>query len=102
MPRRTVTFASVAAGAITIAGSSAVVPINNACAARAEVSYAEEIAPIFNYVAMPILHQCKGGCIQTSTLFHESAKAAKLRHGHEFRIDHSHGIGGIAITHHPG
>jgi Planctomycete cytochrome C len=48
MNRRSISVISVVAGAISIAGASALMPTRQACAApRGEISYAEDIAPIF-------------------------------------------------------
>ena len=45
--RRNVTLASVVAVGLWLAGSAALTPINHACAAQAQVSYSEDIAPVF-------------------------------------------------------
>jgi hypothetical protein len=65
MPRKSVTLASIAI--VAIVGTSAVIPPKNACAANAEVSYAEDIAPIF-----------KGWCVSCHQPSGEGAKASGL------------------------
>lgn len=40
-------LASIVAGGLVLAGSTALMPIRQACAQQAEISYAEDIAPIF-------------------------------------------------------
>ena len=67
MPGKSVTLAGVAIGAFAIAGSPAVMPVTKACAAKAEVSYAEDIAPIF-----------KGWCVSCHQPSGEGAKASGL------------------------
>jgi hypothetical protein len=48
MNRRSISVISVVAGAISLAGASALMPTHQACAApRGEISYAEDITPIF-------------------------------------------------------
>jgi hypothetical protein len=48
MKRRNVTFLSIIAGSVLLAGSTALVPTTPACAQQQkQVSYAEDIAPIF-------------------------------------------------------
>ena len=47
MRRGNVTLASVVVGGLSLAGSTALLPIANACAQQARMSYAEDIAPIF-------------------------------------------------------
>ena len=47
MKRRNIAFASVVAAGLSLAGSTAMTPIGTACAAQAQVSYSEDIAPIF-------------------------------------------------------
>ena len=47
MKRGNVTLASVVSVGLSLAGSAALTPINHACAAQAQVSYSEDIAPIF-------------------------------------------------------
>lgn len=57
MKRRSFTIVSVVAGGLTLAGASAVLPLHQACAqaspARGQVSYSEDIVPIF-----------KGWCVE--------------------------------------
>jgi len=67
MPGKSVTLAGIAIGAFAIAGSPAVMPVTKACAAKAEVSYAEDIAPIF-----------KGWCVSCHQPSGEGAKASGL------------------------
>ena len=67
MPGKSVTLAGVAIAAVAVAGSRAVMPVTNACAAKAEVSYAEDIAPIF-----------KGWCVSCHQPSGEGAKASGL------------------------
>ena len=47
MKRGNITLASVVAVGLWLAGSAALTPINHACAAQAQVSYSEDIAPVF-------------------------------------------------------
>jgi hypothetical protein len=47
MKRGSVTLASVVSVGLSLGGSVALTPINHACAAQAQVSYSEDIAPIF-------------------------------------------------------
>jgi mono/diheme cytochrome c family protein len=47
MKTRNFAFASVVAAGLSLAGSAALTPIGAACAAQAQVSYSEDIAPIF-------------------------------------------------------
>ncbi len=46
-PRNVAFLASIAAGGLLFAGSMALVPVRQACAQRTEISYSEDIAPIF-------------------------------------------------------
>jgi len=47
MKRRNFAFASVVAIGLPLAGSTALTPIGAACAAQGQLSYSEDIAPIF-------------------------------------------------------
>lgn len=47
MKRTTVTVVSITAGSLALAGATALPPIRQACAQQAQMSYAEDIAPIF-------------------------------------------------------
>ena len=47
MKRGNITLASVVAVGLWLAGSAALTPIELACAAQAQVSYSEDIAPVF-------------------------------------------------------
>jgi hypothetical protein len=67
MPGKSVTLAGVAIAAVAVAGSPAVMPGTNACAAEAAVSYADDIAPIF-----------KGWCVSCHQPSGEGAKASGL------------------------
>jgi len=57
MKRRSFTIVSVVAGGLTLAGASALLPVRQACAqaatARGQISYSEDIVPIF-----------KGWCVE--------------------------------------
>ncbi len=46
MKRGNVTFASVVAVSLALAGAAALTPISRACAAQGQISYSEDIAPI--------------------------------------------------------
>jgi hypothetical protein len=56
MKRRSFTIVSVVAGGLSIAGASALLPVHQACAAPQELSYSEDIVPIF-----------KGWCVSCHT-----------------------------------
>jgi mono/diheme cytochrome c family protein len=47
MKRRNVTLVSIVAVGLSLAGSLALAPIRDACAAPGQISYSEDIAPIF-------------------------------------------------------
>ncbi len=47
MKKSSLTLVSVAAGTLTLAGATLSPPIRQACAQHAQLSYAEDIAPIF-------------------------------------------------------
>ncbi len=47
MKRRSVTLFSILAGSVLLAGSTALVPTTPACAQQQQISYADDIAPIF-------------------------------------------------------
>ena len=47
MKRLSITLAGIVAGGFAIAGAAGLAPIRNACAAQPQLSYSEDIAPIF-------------------------------------------------------
>ena len=47
MRRGNFTLASIVVGGLSLTGSTALLPIGNACAQQARMSYAEDVAPIF-------------------------------------------------------
>jgi len=47
MKSRSVVLLSLVAGSFCLAGSAGLTPIGHACAAQAQLSYSEDIAPIF-------------------------------------------------------
>jgi Planctomycete cytochrome C len=47
MKQRSFTLVSVIVGGLSLAGATALMPIHRACAQRGQMSYAEDIAPIF-------------------------------------------------------
>jgi Planctomycete cytochrome C len=47
MRRRSLTLISVVAGGFTLAGATALMPVQKACAQQGKISYAEDIVPIF-------------------------------------------------------
>ena len=67
MKRGNVTLASVAAVSLALAGAAALTPISHACAAQSQVSYSEDIAPIF-----------RGWCASCHAPGGEGAKASGL------------------------
>ena len=67
MKRGNITLASVVAVGLWLAGSAALTPIKHACAAQAQVSYSEDIAPVF-----------RGWCASCHTPGGEGEKASGL------------------------
>ncbi len=67
MVSKSVTLASIAVIAVAVVGTPAVMPVKGACAAKAEISYAEDIAPIF-----------KGWCVSCHQPSGEGVKQSGL------------------------
>ncbi len=67
MKRGNVTLVSVVAVGLSLAGSTALTPISRACAAQGQISYSEDIAPIF-----------RGWCISCHAQGGEGEKASGL------------------------
>jgi len=47
MKKRSLTLVSIVAGGLSLAGATALMPIDKACAQRAKISYSQDIVPIF-------------------------------------------------------
>jgi hypothetical protein len=47
MKSRSFTLVSIVAGSLSLAASTVLIPISQVCAAQAQMSYSEDIAPIF-------------------------------------------------------
>jgi mono/diheme cytochrome c family protein len=47
MTKRSITLMTIVAGSLALTGAAISPPIRNACAQKAQISYAEEVAPIF-------------------------------------------------------
>ena len=67
MKRGNVTLVSVVAVGLSLAGSTALTPISRACAAQGQISYSEDIAPIF-----------RGWCVSCHAQGGEGEKASGL------------------------
>jgi hypothetical protein len=67
MKRGNVTLLSVVAGSLSIAGSTALMPAGPACAAQAQMSYSEDVAPIL-----------RGWCVSCHQPGGEGSKASGL------------------------
>jgi cytochrome c len=67
MERGTITLASLVAVGLWLAGSTVLTPISPACAAKGEISYSEDIAPIF-----------RGWCVSCHSAGGEGEKASGL------------------------
>src|SRR5271165_7531772 len=67
MKRKNVTLISVVAVGLSLAGSLALTPIRDACAAQGQTSYSEDIAPVF-----------RGWCASCHTPGGEGEKASGL------------------------
>ena len=61
------TLVSIVAGGLSLAGSTALMPISHACAQQANMSYSEDIAPIF-----------KGWCVSCHQPGGDGTKASGL------------------------
>ena len=67
MKRGNVTLASVVSVGLSLAGTAALTPISHACAAQVQVTYSEDIVPIF-----------RGWCSSCHALGGEGTKASGL------------------------
>ena len=47
MRKRSLTLVSIVAGGLSLAGATALMPVERACAQRAKMSYSQDIVPIF-------------------------------------------------------